>query len=53
MASASAFSVYEVLYQDDLALTSYVEMLVDESARDPFDIIAEHEELLGYPIALS
>lgn len=53
MATPSGYSVHEVLYQDDLALTLYVESVIDESARDPFDIIAELEDQLGYAIALS
>lgn len=53
MATASAFSINEVLYQDDLTLTLTVEGVIDEAARDPFDIIAELEDELGYPLALS
>lgn len=53
MADASELSMQIIFYSGDDALTFFVESVIDESARDPFDILAELEEHLGHPIALS
>jgi hypothetical protein len=46
----SEFSMFEILYMGHEALTYLVECTLDESMRDPFDIIAEREEFFGKPV---
>lgn len=48
----SEFSVYEILYMGSEPLTFIVHSMLDEAARDPFDIVAEREEHLARPLAL-
>lgn len=48
----STESSFEFLYMGCEDSTRFVEGVVDESARDPFDVVAELEEELGYPLAL-
>ncbi len=48
----SEFSIYEILYMASEPLTYVVNTFVDDSARDPFELVAEREEAAGRPLAL-
>jgi len=49
-------AVVELSYSQNERLQMLIEQFIDDDAsgcRDPFDVIAELEELLGYPIYFS
>lgn len=49
-------AVIEVSYSDSERLQLLIEQFIDDEqsgCRDPFDVIAELEELLGHPIFFS
>lgn len=52
MTSYSEFSANEILYMGDDALSLHITNIIDESARDPFDIVAELEDEYEAPLAL-
>lgn len=47
----SEFSINEILYMGDEAMTFAIENMISGSCIDPFEIIARLEEALGRPIA--